>query len=297
MTKKRKLCLLVLVFLALVGVYMGVCAWNQNEQARADTKIQITDTDGNEMKKITLNMENGEMNFEKEDGVWYDASDHDFPLNQAVMDEIADTVGSISANRKLENADEAKDYGLDVPIYTIEYTDDDGDITSVYFGNNTGDDIYAASGGEKSVYTVSGQVIESLNYTEEDLVQLDDYPSIGSGNLVKAVITQNGNSVVYDSADESQAEQITAISGGLGAVQLSETADYCADEEELPEYGLDEASKIVAEVTYKEDEKEKKLTLYIGNKIGDDRYVMLNDSKIVYLISDTICGNILNEEE
>ena len=65
----------------------------------------------------------------------------------------------------------------------------------------------------------------------------------------------------------------------------------------MPEYGLDEASKIVAEVTYKEDEKEKKLTLYIGNKIGDDRYVMLNDSKIVYLISDTICGNILNEEE
>ena len=46
-----------------------------------------------------------------------------------------------------------------------------------------------------------------------------------------------------------------------------------------------------------EDEKEKKLTLYIGNRVGDDRYVMLNDSKIVYLVSDAICGNILNEEE
>ena len=38
---------------------------------------------------------------------------------------------------------------------------------------------------------VSSQVIEDLNYTEEDLIQLDDYPSIGSGNLEKAVITQN----------------------------------------------------------------------------------------------------------
>lgn len=297
MTKKRKLCLLILVFLALVGVYLGVRTWNQNEQAQADTTIQITDTKGEEMEKITLNMENGEMNFEKEDGKWYDASDHDFPLDQDVMEEIADAAGSISANRKLENADEAKDYGLDVPVYTIEYTDSDGKVTSVYFGNNTGDDIYAAVGEEKSVYTVSNQVIESLNYTEEDLAQLDDYPSISSGNLMKAVITQNGSSVVYDSADESQTEQITAISGGLGAVQLSDTADYCADEEELPGYGLDESSRITVEVTYEEDEKEKELILYIGNKSGDNRYVMLNDSKIVYLISDTICGNILNEEE
>ena len=50
-------------------------------------------------------------------------------------------------------------------------------------------------------------------------------------------------------------------------------------------------------MTYQEDEKEKKLTLYIVNRVGDDRYVMLNDSKIVYLVSDAICGNILNEEE
>ena len=68
-------------------------------------------------------------------------------------------------------------------------------------------------------------------------------------------------------------------------------------EKELSEYGLDEDLRAAVEVTYQEDEKEKKLTLYIGNRVGDDRYVMLNDSKIVYLVSDAICGNILNEEE
>ena len=259
--------------------------------------IRITDTEGDKIKKIALNIENGELNFEKENGVWYDALDHDIPINQSIMNEIADTVGSISANRKLKNADEAKDYGLDVPIYTIEYTDDNDDVISVYFGNNTGDNIYATLEGEKSIYTVSSQVIEDLNYTEEDLIQLDDYPSIGSGNLEKAVITKNKNSVVYDSADETQTEQIIAIAGGLGAVQLSTTADYCAEEKELSEYGLDEDLRAAVEVTYQEDEKEKKLTLYIGNRVGDDRYVMLNDSKIVYLVSDAICGNILNEEE
>jgi hypothetical protein len=41
------------------------------------------------------------LNFEKENGVWYDALDHDIPINQSIMNEIADTVGSISANRNL----------------------------------------------------------------------------------------------------------------------------------------------------------------------------------------------------
>ena len=280
MTQKRKIGLLIIVFVALICIYMWVRAWNQSEQAQANTMIRITDTEGDKIKKIALNIENGELNFEKENGVWYDALDHDIPLNQSIM-----------------NADEAKDYGLDVPIYTIEYTDDNDDVISVYFGNNTGDNIYATLKGEKSIYTVSSQVIEDLNYTEEDLIQLDDYPSIGSGNLEKAVITKNKNSVVYDSADETQTEQIIAIAGGLGAVQLSTTADYCAEEKELSEYGLDEDLRAAVEVTYQEDEKEKKLTLYIGNRVGDDRYVMLNDSKIVYLVSDAICGNILNEEE
>ncbi len=38
---------------------------------------------------------------------------------------------------------------FDVPIYTIEYTDDNDDVISVYFGNNTGDNIYATLEGEK----------------------------------------------------------------------------------------------------------------------------------------------------
>ena len=41
--------------------------------------------------------------------------------------------------------------------------------------------------------------------------------------------------------------------------------------------------------------EEKVLTLYIGDENEDgNRYVMINDSRIVYLISDEICQNILN---
>ena len=44
--------------------------------------------------------------------------------------------------------------------------------------------------------------------------------------------------------------------------------------------------------------KKNVLTLYIGNEtVTENRYVMINDSRIVYLISTEVCDNILNVEE
>ena len=49
------------------------------------------------------------------------------------------------------------------------------------------------------------------------------------------------------------------------------------------------------EAVYTQDDEDKVLTLYIGGEDGNgNRYVMINDSRIVYLISDEICNNILN---
>ena len=159
----------------------------------------------------------------------------------------------------------------------------------------TGDDYYVTVGDTGKVYTVASTVIESLNYTLDDIAQLDEYPSIGSGNLVKETIIQNGETTVYDSENENQEEDITAVAGGLGAVELSEAADYSVADEDLAGFGLDEASRITVEAVYTEDDEEKTLTLYIGGEDGDgNRYVMINDSRIVYLISDEICDNILN---
>lgn len=48
---------------------------------------------------------------------------------------------------------------------------------------------------------------------------------------------------------------------------------------------------------YTQDDEEQTLTLYIGKEDGEgNHYVMLNDSRIVYLISDEVCKNILNEK-
>ena len=113
---------------------------------------------------------------------------------------------------------------------------------------------------------------------------------------MKEVITRDGETTTYDSEDEDQEEDIAAVAGGLGAVTLSEAADYSVEDKDLAGFGLDEDSRITVEATYTNDDEEEVLTLYIGDEDGDgNRYVMMNDSRIVYLISEEICSNILNE--
>ena len=147
------------------------------------------------------------------------------------------------------------------------------------------------------VYTVSSTAADNLTQSLDEMAQLDEYPSIGSGNLKKVSITENGETTAYDSENEDQSEDISGIAGVLGAVTLSEAADYSVADADLAGYGLDEASRITVEVTYTEDDEDKTMTLYIGGDNGDSsRYVMIDDSRIVYLISDEICSNILNED-
>ena len=301
MRKKNKgILILLAVLILLVAVYFGLRKWNAQQEEKAQEEqeaatVHVTDTSAEDIVSLKFNVGNGDLEFSKEDDQWHYTPDKDFPLQQSYPEDMAETVGSITAGRELTDGDSIDAYGLDEPAYTIEYTDADGNTTELLFGDMTGDDYYVMLNGNDTVYTVNSSVIDPFNYTLDDMARLDDYPSIGSGNLVKEVITQNGETTTYDSEDEDQAEDIAAVAGGLGAVSLSEAADYSVEDEDLDVYGLDEDSRITVEATYTQDDEEQLLTLYIGNEDGSgNRYVMLNDSRIVYLISDEICDNILN---
>lgn len=300
MKKKKGMIFLLAVLAVLLAVYLGLQAWNrsQDEQKKKEEKaseIHITDTASEDIISLNFNVGNGDIELQREDGTWIYTPDPDFPLNQSYPEDIASAVGEITADRELENGDTLADYGLDNPVYNVEFTDSEGNATKLSFGNMTGDYYYVTVGDTGTVYTVESSVLDDLNYTIDDMAQLDAYPAIGSGNLVKEVITQNGETTTYDSEDEEQSEDIAAVAGGLGAVTLGDAADYSVDDADLAGYGLDETSRITVEATYTEDDEEKVLTLYIGGENGDgDRYVMINDSRIVYLISDEICDNILN---
>ena len=260
--KKKGILILLAVLVLLTAVYFILRTWNarqeekEKEEQEAAT-VRVTDTSADDIVSLKFNVGNGDLEFSKEENQWYYTPDKDFPLKQSYPEDMAAAVGSITADRELTDGDSPDAYGLDDPAYTVEYTDADGNVTELLFGDMTGDDYYVMVSGSDTVYTVGSSVIDSLNYALEDMAQLDDYPSIGSGNLVKEVITQNGETTTYDSEDEDQAEDIAAVAGGLGAVTLSEAADYSVEDEDLDMYGLDGTSRITVEATYTQDDEDQ----------------------------------------
>lgn len=299
MKKNKTLLILLGVLIVLLAAYFALKAWNR-QQAEKDEEsdaVVVTQIDPAAIKAISYDIGDGERAFEKRDGTWIYTPDADFPLDQSVPETIAEDMGQLKADRELVDGDELADYGLEEPDYTVTLTEADGTVTEIRFGNTVDDYYYVSLDDSGTVYTVPSSAADNLSQSLNDMAQFDDYPSIGSGNLKKVVITSGETSIVYDSENEEQSEDISAIAGGLGTVALSEAADYSVADADRGNYGLDNASRTTVEVTYTEDNEDKTMTLYIGGEDGDgSRYVMIDDSRIVYLISDEICGNILNED-
>lgn len=296
MKKKKGPLILIGVLVLLLILYFALSTWNKKQDSKEEETVKVTDLKTSKITGVKYDLGTGEMNFEKDGDTWYYTADKDFPLRQSYPKIVADAMGQLSADRELEDADALEEYGLDHPTYTVTLTDEDGTVTTIKVGNATGNDYYATVDDTEKVYTIPATSLDDIQTELDQIAQLDTYPSIGSGNLKKEVITQNGETTTYDSENEDQAEDVAAVAGGLGAATLSEVADYSVDDAGLTDYGLDDTSRITVEVTYTSDAKDQTMTLYIGGENGSgDRYVMMNDSRIVYLISDEICKNILNQ--
>lgn len=296
MKKKKGPLILIGVLVLLLILYFALSTWNKKQDSKEEETVKVTDLKTSEITGVKYDLGTGEMNFEKGGDTWYYTADKDFPLRQSYPKTVSDAMGQLSADRELEDADALEEYGLDHPTYTVTLTNEDGTVTTIKVGNATGNDYYATVDDTEKVYTIPATSLDDIQTELDQIAQLDTYPSIGSGNLKKEVITQNGETTTYDSENEDQAEDVAAVAGGLGAVKLSEAADYSVDDADLAGYGLDATSRITVEVTYTSDDEDQTMTLYIGGENGSgDRYVMMNDSRIVYLISDEICNNILNQ--
>lgn len=302
MEKKKKMLLpMLLILLLLVLVLALLQRHNQQQEEEQEAEKEASTiyiTDIAEIDSISYRTGDNEFTFEKEGDSWIYKQDPDFPLAQSYPEQIASTYGKLTAQRELEDGDELEDYGLTEPAYTIRLTDPDGNETGLKIGNAVDDAYYLLNESTEKIYTVSSTAATVLQHTLEEMAQLDNYPNIGSGNLKKEVITRGGETTTYDSENEDDAKNIAAVAGGLGAVTLSSAADYSVEDKDLAGFGLDEKSRTTVEATYTTDEEEQVLKLYIGGEDGNGNcYVMMNDSRIVYLISAEVCKNILNIEE
>lgn len=294
MRQKKTLIILVLVFAGLLALYAGIRMYQKKQSAQKRSSDKLIIKNMSDLTSISYN--NGQdLSFVKRNGTWFYEKDSEFPLEQSYLTSMASQFQKIEAVRKLKNGDSLKDYGLEQPAYTIRVKDKKGTQTTYYIGSASGDNYYLTLDDKSTVYTVSADLLSGLSYSLNDMMQTDTFPTLSSGNLKKVVVTSGSREKTYTSKSKNDMD---SIAGGLGVFTFGDCQNYSAEDKNLAKYGLNSESRITVDITYKDTEtkKTKSLTLYIGSKdkSGENYYVKLKDSKMVYLSDADIVKNILN---
>lgn len=300
MKQKKGMLILALVLGVLVVLYIGLRVYNQQadkkeaEKAEAE-KIYLADVDAEQVEAVEYTDGQNTMSFVKEGDEWYYKEDEEIALLQDKVEEIVEAVVGLTAVRELENPDALEDYGVTEPAYTISYTAGD-ETKTIAIGDMTGEDYYVTVGETGKIYTITSDILNSLSFELGDVAEQDTVPTIGSGNIEKVEVTQNGETTEYTEDDTLQ-----ELAGGFGVLELTDCVDFHATEEELDGYGLDEENRITASVAYKDLDTEETETfvVYIGQMDSSEtyRYVMVKDSGKVYQISKEIVDNMITVDE
>lgn len=296
MKQKRTLILLILLFAGLLALYTGINIYQKHSSAKTDSDDMIIVKELSSLTSISYN--NGEaLSFVKQNGTWYYAKNKEYPIDQSYLKDLASQFQKVEAVRELKDGDSLSDYGLDQPSYTLKVKDKAGTETTYYIGNAAGENYYFTLDDKSKIYTVSSNILSSLSYSLDDMIETDTFPSLSTGNLTKVIVTKNGKKTTYTSKSK---KGLDGIAGGLGVFTFGDCQNYSVKNSELSNYGLDADSRITVEVSYKDTDtnKKKNLTLYIGktDKKKENYYVKLKDSKMVYLSDADVIKNILNPE-
>ena len=295
MKQKKTMLIMVVVLAVLLVLYGGLKAWNSHsdrQKKAKEGKEKVSLVDVKSLKSFAYESDGSKMSFTKDDGEWVYDEDDGVRLNQSTIKSMAKEITGLTAVRKLSDPDEKSDYGLDSPDYTVTYTAKDGIKGTIQIGNAAGDNYYAMIEDSDAVYTISGTLVSDLVFDLSSLTENDTLPSISSGNLKKVEVTQNGKTTTYKKKKE-RAE----LAGGWGTISLTQCADY--NVKDLAKYGLDEANRITVTTTYKDSTSgdKKTCTVYVGNVNGDNRYVQLKDSNMVYEVGSSIVENMMSVDK
>ena len=123
MKKKRGLLAVVgiLLLAVLIGIYFLVKGLNQEE---TDTEQETTEPTGEEIlamssediKSLRFQLDGREVVWNRKEDQWKLEGEEEFPVDTEKIEPLLSAVSSITADRKLENVENLKDYGLDEPV-------------------------------------------------------------------------------------------------------------------------------------------------------------------------------------
>lgn len=285
--KKKKagtLLILLGVLILMILLYLLVMNKNKNkeEEVTEDT-ITLSSIDSDTVTEITYTWNDTTLTYMKSADTWVDKSDAKAPINQDNITNMLSQVASLSADKiVVREPEDLAEYGLEDPALLVKLTCEDGTTFELNLGDalGVGTGYYAKLPDENTVYTVTSGVYSAFNYTQTQMLEIEEFPTITATNITNINVEKDGNNIFKADYDQDAADageyyawkiskpyntiqkgdptKFDSYFGSYSSVSLSECVDYKGSD--LSKYGLDNPSATIDLSYYTETTEESTST-------------------------------------
>lgn len=318
--------------LVLLCAAYGAITWQQGRNAKAqalspeNASVYITDLP--ELSSLSWTKGDKSLSFTREGGTWYYKGDKDCPIRQYPLTTLADTLSHLKAERKLNDADSPKAYGLDNPSVRFDTVSPDGSSHAILLGSQvpgTGGEgpdgsrppaqYYAAMEGDSQIYTISSYLTETAAKGLYDFVETESLPHVAGADIREITVSRNGqtsrfckkavddagNIAWYKDSAADEANRLddngalNHLADAISGLSFQSCVSYKASDEELGSYGLSDPAMTLS-WTYEKDGEKESLYLSVGspNPEGTGYYVRKTASRAVNLAPKEAVERCLN---
>ena len=298
MKRGKKMILLLVLLAVMIGGYYGVQQLNKTESvSETSGSFDLTEKTADDLTGLSWTADENSWVFQYADGEWKTAEEPSWPVDQDVLQGLADQLAGLKGTRKLENIQNAADYGLETPTFAVTATWKDGTSTTYTMGDATpfADGYYLSlSGQENTIYTIASSLSSVFSKTQKDMAALEAIPSVTEVKRLTVgetmdVIKEDSSRTVdpeqlwYDAKTEEPLDgsKIESFAGSAAGIAWSELVTANADEETLKEWQLDDASAVA--VTWSGGE-ESATVLFGALNEDSNYYARLPGSPMVYTV-------------
>lgn len=328
MKKKNRALIAGVVVLALLLVfYLVLHNRNKDSESEEQEETQAAyETDLDKILGVTVSSNGQEYHFSKQDEAWKYDGDNTFPLDTEAFDAIVAKFENIAASRIIEETDDTAEFGLDSPsaVVKLEKTSDSTDTLTFGDTNSVTDSSYMTVNEDTDkIYMVDSTIVASLQFSINDLAQIEEFPSITSTTITGLTANKEGQEMSIKKDDSSSTGwSYTGWDGGKKDADSSAVSEYMSqisglswneyvssNQETLGEYGLDNPTTITIDYQVTEDTEEstdtetktvtvdKQEILLVGTTADTgDYYAKLQSQSGIYTVSGSTIDSILETE-
>ena len=265
------------VLVVLSGAYVGVKAYVAKQgaaesESAEEENPEIVSIASADVKSIKFVIDKKEVTFEKDGDSWVKSDETDFPVDQDKIDTLVSSLNSITAERTLEDVEDASEYELDQPENTITVTTEDGETTVIRLGmenDSTSQEYIDLNKDSSTVYVVSNSTFSSFEGSLYDFAKSGTFPPVDSSTVSKISVDGKDSSYVVEKdennfwnitgdgdTEKADSAKATTLGTALSSMAYASYVNYNCSEDQLSQYGLDKPYAKIT-VDYQEEvEKE-----------------------------------------